>query len=836
MLILYVLPFVCSAFCQGATGSEIFSPKDVQLVFKIDSIGPKLQYEGELKLEIVDQGKNQSMFLYERGLNITSPNKFVKFVSDPSPDKMRMDFETILTGANYPAVASFTSLPSSMNLGQKGFSVATSDSGRVFARTCFSPTFARTVFPTTNELSNQTTFVVTFELSQTLKVLFVNQPNTSSVSAGIKTVNFQRTNPTFPHNLGWVIFEEGALEKVQSPDELVHMWYRANQQKFNTTILLQRVLKYLEFMENLTGVSFGGANQTLKIVMLPINDLEPCTSWGLISLSEDSYGIDLEMAITRQWFGGRMSVESAADDWLIEGLVKYITYFVWKEPPVLIDTVSHYLMDEFYPALERDLGPFPIRCFNQLLQPRQVEERNSEAGSKGVVLLKTIEAMVGPETMIKTIKELGAQISSSSNPTISGAELINQMMSGLIKVSNFTSVIQQALDGGFILITKENASSYGNVSIHNSLGTKMRDIYHGEMAIQFLEWNPYAIFRYSFSESLWNDVVRQLMNSTEKEVGTKARYLDDAFTLARLNLLSYDVAMNVANLLKNDTGNLLAKRALKHFLYIKNVLVYNSTLQQSWKAHVESLVNLYQIKASKQSNLIGELCDLGFNFSQQLDTIPDLFRSNETTTGSLIKREMLCCNLQTWLYVWEDLFFHYNRSNDTTERQFWVRAMPCSPKKEHLFWLISQAQSGKLEISVHEILEIIMSSNRRALNFFNIISQQNNTAQLLRSLLPDYELLRFFGRWAEVIPTTDDLNKLVSLMETLQGVDTVITEENIAQLKNHTQWRLENDKKVAQRITTWLTNVMAKVEPNRASINSNVSWLILASLIFFIRW
>jgi aminopeptidase N len=82
-----------------------------------------------------------------------------------------------------------------------------------------------------------------------------------------------------------------------------------------------------------------------------------------------------------------------------------------------------------------------------------------------------------------------------------------------------------------------------------------------------------GFYRVNYDERNWNLIWAQLLHDP-KQIPTisRAELIDDAFHLARADLLSYRTALNLANYLRKETEYLPWKSAFDVFQYIDAML------------------------------------------------------------------------------------------------------------------------------------------------------------------------------------------------------------------------------------------------------------------------
>ncbi len=87
-------------------------------------------------------------------------------------------------------------------------------------------------------------------------------------------------------------------------------------------------------------------------------------------------------------------------------------------------------------------------------------------------------------------------------------------------------------------------------------------------------------YRVNYDERNWNLIWAQLLHELSQiPTISRAQIVDDAFNLARADLLPYRTAMNLANYLKKEDEYLPWKSAFDAFQYIDSMLASTPTYE-----------------------------------------------------------------------------------------------------------------------------------------------------------------------------------------------------------------------------------------------------------------
>lgn len=99
----------------------------------------------------------------------------------------------------------------------------------------------------------------------------------------------------------------------------------------------------------------------------------------------------------------------------------------------------------------------------------------------------------------------------------------------------------------------------------------------------FFCWSIIGYYRVNYDEKNWQLITNQLLNNPSSiHTVNRAQLLDDAYNLARANLLDYKLAFNLTVYLKEDNEYLPWESFLGAFAYIGQMLA-KSPVQGTFK-------------------------------------------------------------------------------------------------------------------------------------------------------------------------------------------------------------------------------------------------------------
>ncbi|KAI4543140.1 hypothetical protein MG293_007266 [Ovis ammon polii] len=370
-------------------------------------------------------------------------------------------------------------------------------------------------------------------------------------------------------------------------------------------------------------------------------------NWGLITYRETNLLYDPDESassnkqrvaaviaheLVHQWFGNIVTMEWWEDLWLNEGFASFFEYLGVDHAEKDWQMRDQIILDDVLPVQEDDslISSHPIVV--TVTTPDEITSVfDGISYSKNYLRKHKFENA-------KT-SDFWAALEEASNLPVKEVmdTWTNQMGYPVLNVNNMKNITQKR----FLLDSRANSSEP-----HSAFG----DIFNSQLRAQmttrpvgitlgstlsgnaFLKINPDHIgfYRVNYEVSTWEWIATNLsINHTDFSSADRASFIDDAFALARAQLLTYKEALNLTKYLKEEKEYLPWQRVISAVTYIISMfeddkelypVIENSGNETSWNYTLEqyqktSLAQekeklLYGLASVKNVTLLSRYLDL----------------------------------------------------------------------------------------------------------------------------------------------------------------------------------------------------------------------------------
>lgn len=102
-----------------------------------------------------------------------------------------------------------------------------------------------------------------------------------------------------------------------------------------------------------------------------------------------------------------------------------------------------------------------------------------------------------------------------------------------------------------------------------------------------------GFYRVKYDDNNWNRLIEKLNSDkfTEIEELNRAQIVDDAFNLARLGYISYNIPLNISMYLKKETSHLPWKAFFSASAYLSRRVEADATLKDQYAQHMRNLLS-----------------------------------------------------------------------------------------------------------------------------------------------------------------------------------------------------------------------------------------------------
>ncbi|KAI1719438.1 peptidase family m1 domain-containing protein [Ditylenchus destructor] len=440
---------------------------------------------------------------------------------------------------------------------------------------------------------------------------------------------FDETLPMSSYLLALVVSDFQYVEGRTNKNTRFRIWARSDAINL-TSYALQSGIKVLEFFEDYYGISFPLPKQDM--MAFPDFAAGAMENWGLVTYREkyllyspDLYTSQQKMAVAsvvshelaHQWFGNLVTMKWWSDLWLNEGfatLMEYLGTDAISSSSFRMD--EYFLIEALDNAFDRDSRATSHPLFFEIQKAEDVSEAfDSITYSKGASVLRMIRAVMGEEYFKKGLniylnryKYKNAEHADLWNALTeavpenltdwSGNKFdVNEFAKPWTQQMGYPVVEVRRLDEKRIELTQKrfkldesalekpkfrNAKYWYKWDVpiwHNVNGTERDMVWLHETTVLDVDEDQVFVlnsesngfYRVQYSKKTLDRITGQLQNDHERiTVKSRARLLDDTFTLAEAGRLPYEAALNLTHYLAHEKEYLPWEMALTGLTVIQN--------------------------------------------------------------------------------------------------------------------------------------------------------------------------------------------------------------------------------------------------------------------------
>ncbi|KAM6220503.1 glutamyl aminopeptidase [Rhynchocyon petersi] len=485
------------------------------------------------------------------------------------------------------------------------------------AATDHEPTDARKSFPCFDEPNKKATYSIAIIHPKEYGALS-NMPveKTESIDAIWNRTTFQKSVPMSTYLVCFAVHQFEAVQ-VKSNSGKPLTIYVQPEQKDTAKYASEITKSVFDFFEQYFGMEYSLPK--LDKIAIPDFGTGAMENWGLITYREANLLYDpkesassnkqrvasvIAHELVHQWFGNIVTMEWWEDLWLNEGFASFFEFLGVNHAEKDWQMLDQMLLEDVLPVQEDDslMSSHPIVV--TVTTPAEITSVfDGISYSKGASILRMLQDWITPEDFqkgcqiylkkykfqnAKTSDFWGALEEASKKPVKDVMDTWTiQMGYPVLTVKDKTSIIQKR----FLLDSKANSSQphsplgytwnipvkWTEDSISNTVLYNRSE--EGGIILNpsnpsgntFLKINPDHIgfYRVNYELPTWNHIAETLLsNHRSFSPADRASFIDDAFALARAQLLDYSVPLNLTKYLHFEDDFLPWQRAISAVTYI----------------------------------------------------------------------------------------------------------------------------------------------------------------------------------------------------------------------------------------------------------------------------
>ncbi|XP_077424494.1 alanyl (membrane) aminopeptidase-like b [Vanacampus margaritifer] len=734
---------------------------------------------------------------------------------------------------------------------------------RFLASTHLQPTDARRVFPCFDEPEMKAVFDVTIIHRKSMDAL-----GNEALAENQKLDDdweFTRFHPTPKMSTYLLAFTVSEFTSITSEHDRVYIRTFARPEA--------TAARHTQYAANVTGkiLTFYEKHFEMKYhlkkldqVALPDLSAVAMENWGLITYDEGallyeegvssqlhketiSYLIAHELA--HQWFGNLVTMKWWSEVWLNEGLATYMATLAMDGVEPTFKVREMYIMHELHVALEHDAlassHPLSVPQSNIQSTSQITEKFDVISYYKGANVLRMLADAVEQRNFDKGINNY---LSDFKFGTTDQYDLWGEIRKAVVEDGGHTDVARvmgtwtNQVGYPVITINTTNGRIYQKHFLFNS-SFDSRLLWHipirvmsntsgttliwlkGRSAIQDIftskhgEWilanvNCTGYYRVNYNPENWEQLLIQLESKPEHiPVMNRGQLIDDAFHLARAELVDVTLALNTTWFLRNEKAYIpweSAVRNLDYFILMFDRSEVYGPMQAYLRDQVENLYSYFYnftfsseipMDHSLQLNQITAI-DLACSNGLQecIDMATRMFdkwmNSNDTNINSIHPnlRSVIYCQAvaaggsKEWEFAWNK----FQTTSKTSEKDQLRKALSCTKET----WLLSRYLKYTLDPEKIRLMDVASTINYIATNVaghglaWNFIQahwdyvSQSDGAKLIEVVSRRFST-QFELEQLEAFATKNDI-----------GAASGTVDNAIEQIKVNIQWVSENKETV----------------------------------------
>ncbi|XP_068460282.1 aminopeptidase N-like [Clinocottus analis] len=631
------------------------------------------------------------------------------------------------------------------------------DTERFLVATHLEPTDARRLFPCFDEPEMKAVFDVTIiHRRDTTALGNADTRDSMIIDDDWKVTYFHPTPKMSTYLFAFTVSEFTSTDSPTDGRVKIKTYARpdaiAADQAQYAAVTTEKILK---FYEDYFEINYE--QRTLDQIALPDLGMSAMENWGLITyhegallyeegvsslLHKETIATIVAHELAHQWFGNLVTMKWWNDIWLNEGFATYMSYFAVDHVEPTFQSKETHFMSCLHDAFEQDAleSSRPLSPPEADVQRTQdiVDMFDSITYCKGAAMLRMLADVVTDRVFSRGIRTYLSDFSyknTDQNDLWQNIQKAEDDDGGHTDVAKVMNTWTQQIGFPVITINTSNGEVYQkhflfNDSSESSLwwyvpirvmsntlepslvwletsDTVKKDQFLSDAGDWILaNVNCTGYYRVNYNPENWERLLTQLETDPQRiPLVNRGQLIDDAFNLARAELLEVTLALNTTRFLRSEREYLPWESAVRNLEYF--VLMFDRSevygpMQAYLREQVSGLYDFFRNDTdnqrvpedhSSQHNQILAIqvaCSNGLPECIAMATkmFSNWMDMNGTNSIPSNLRSMIYCQAvasggrEQWEFVWEK----FQSSSDPSEREQLQDALSCTKK----IWLLNR--------------------------------------------------------------------------------------------------------------------------------------------------